>query len=135
MFLNALNIEEKVKFLNLLHIAANIDGEFADAERRQIDAYIAEMGLSPEQTDYTPQTPEEVLAYFSGKDIKIRKSVFVELLAIVFADGKYVEAEKNLVKQAQTRFSLSDEFVKEAHNWINEITPMYLKGFRLVELI
>lgn len=135
MFLNVLNIEEKVKFLNLLYIAANIDGEFPESERNQIDAYVAEMRLSPEQANYTPQTNEEVLSYFAEKDIKIRKIVFVELLAIVFADGKYVEEERNLMEQVKNQFSLSEDFSENAHNWVSEIMQMYTKGFKLVELI
>ena len=135
MFLSVLSNDEKVKFLNLLNNAANVDGDFSEVEQKQIDAYINEMGLSPEQVKFDPLSTEELLAYFSEKSSQIKKCVFVELLALVFVDGKYTEIEKNLLKQTQIQFSLSNEFEKEATDWINEITPMYVKGFKLVELM
>ncbi len=135
MFLSALSIEEKVKFLNLLNLAANIDGNCSDIERKQINGYITEMGLSDEQIIHQPQTVEEILGYFSTRNEIAKKIVFVEMTALIFADGEYTKSEENLVKQAQAHFSLSDDFRKQAIDWINEITPMYLKGFKMVGLI
>lgn len=135
MFLPVLNTAEKVAFVNLLYNAAKVDGHFGQNEQEHIDAYITEMGLTGGQTTDMSYKTETVLELFSKSSFQAKKIVYTELMALIFADGKFSTEEKKFVKQVQISLGISDDFCSDAQKWVQKIIPLYKEGFKLVELI
>jgi tellurite resistance protein len=134
MFLGLLAKEEKRSFLDLIYIAANSDGEFAEKEKAIIEAYVVEMGLSGEDKKPTATDLSEVLSNLSKSKESVKKIVVLEFAAVLMADGKYVDSEKALITQAIERLALAPEFEKTAIDWVNKIIPVYREGFEIVGL-
>lgn len=131
MFLNILNNEEKEDFLNLLINIANVDGDFNDLEKEQINVYVLEMGLSLKEKDQYKKKTKELIEFFSKSTIIVKKAIFVEIIALMIADGMQ-EEETVLLNEIQKAFDFDDKFKNEAIQWYNEILPLYRKGFQLV---
>jgi hypothetical protein len=64
-----------------------------------------------------------------------KRIVYVELMALIFADGKFSKEEEKFVKQVQVSLEIKDDFCKEAHQWVQKIIPLYKDGFKLVGII
>ena len=54
MFLQVMNMEEKMKFLEFVYKIANIDGEYAEEEIEIVNSYKNELGIN--------EIPETVFA-------------------------------------------------------------------------
>ncbi len=134
MFLNVLSSEEKVTFAQLLFKVAHADGHFTADEEIQIDVYLDEMGIGRETTESEHLSINELIQKLAEASENVRRSVFIELVALVFADGDYSSNEKKIIEEMQTAFSFTEAFKEEVISWVNEITPIYLKGFALAGL-
>lgn len=132
MFLNALSIEDKHKFLSILYITAKIDGKLKDCEIAHISAYAAEMGIA--NTDNSTETLEQIISHFKSRPESTRKIVTAELLALAHIDNEFHCAEKILINAAEEEFLLPQEFKVDVIDWITTIQPLYAKGFKLVGL-
>ena len=131
MFLSILNNQEKENFLNLIINVAEIDGDFTDNEKNQINAYILEMGLSLKKKEEYNKSNEALLEEFSSSETVVKKAVFAEVIALALVDGMTKE-EELLLTQMQTKFEFNEEFKMDTINWYKEMIPLYKKGFELV---
>jgi len=131
MFLSILNNQEKENFLNLIINVAEIDGDFTDNEKNQINAYILEMGLSLKEKEEYNKSNEALLEEFSSSETVVKKAVFAEVIALALVDGMTKE-EELLLTQMQTKFEFNEEFKMDTINWYKEMIPLYKKGFELV---
>lgn len=133
MFLNALSVEDKPKFLGLLYIVAKSDGAIEECEISHISAYAGEMGI--ENNDNNSESFENIINYFKSRPETIRKIVIAEVLALAHIDGKFCSAEKMIIENIDKKFSLPKNFKNEILEWVNDIQPLYANGFKLVGLI
>lgn len=133
MFLNALSLEDKPKFLSLLYITAKLDGVLDESEISHIGAYALEMGIENNGHDSEPL--KEVIDHFKARPETIRKIVLTEILALAHIDGKFCSEEQAFVKNMNEEFSLPKDFKDEILAWVNTIQPLYAKGFQLVGLV
>jgi len=131
MFLSILNNQEKENFLNLIINVAEIDGDFTDNEKNQINAYILEMGLSLKEKEEYNKSNEALLEEFSSSETVVKKAIFAEVIALALVDGMTKE-EELLLTQMQTKFEFNEEFKMDTMNWYKQMIPLYKKGFELV---
>jgi len=132
MFLSILNNQEKEDFLNLVTNVAEIDGEFTEAEKNQINAYILEMGLTPKPKDAYNKSNSVLFKELSSSTIQVKRAIFVEVVALMIVDGMKNE-EKVLLNEMQKAFDIKDEFKDQSIAWYSNISPLYKKGFDLIE--
>ena len=135
MFLSVLSKKEKSVFARLLLKLAEIDGVVSPQEEDLISVYLSEMDLSQDDIGFSESTIDELIEVFSRSSEVVKKSTFIELLALAHADNDYSKSEQELLNSIQSSFSLTDDYVNQVIAWINEITPIYIKGFKLAGII
>jgi len=132
MFLSILNNQEKEVFLNLVINVAEIDGEFTQAEQNQISAYVLEMGITLKEKHTYNKSNSELLQELSKSTIQVRRSIFIEIVALMVVDGMKDE-EVILLNTIQKEFNIKDAFKEQSITWYNNIAPLYKQGFDLIE--
>lgn len=134
MFLKALNNQEKVSFLELAMGIANSDDDFSVEERGMIEEYKYEMKL-----DYDLESIDlekdinNLIEDFSASEPATIKKVFIELIGLIRADGKFAESEKVIIKNFMNRYNLSDLYLKNVQDWVQKLNELYQEGMKLIE--
>lgn len=131
MFLSLLQDTEKEDFLNLIINVAEVDGEFTDAEKNQINAYVLEMGLKLQNKESYSKTTEALLENFTKSSTEVKKAVFVEIIALMLVDGMQDE-ESEMLKNMQEQFGFDTAYTNDVIAWYKQMLPLYKKGFELV---
>lgn len=129
MFLGTINESCKESVLDLaLHIAES-DNEFSESEKPIVNAYRQEMGLS-----YQPQKKElkTILDSLALADICDKKKILFEMAALVIADGSYSSEEEKIAKEISTAFNISNDFITQSIEIIDDLNVLYLKASKLV---
>ena len=134
MFLSVLDIEEKDAFMNLLYNVAKIDGNFTETEKAYINAYSVEMGLEMASENAYVNTNEELIEQLSASSKRNQKVIYIELIGLMLTDGMH-KSEKAFLDVLAKEFSISEDETTEIIKWVEDITPMYRKGFELAGLI
>lgn len=125
MYLNLLTDEEKRLFLELEIYMSKEDSEFSAEEKDIIDAHCLEMHI--DSYDYECTRPLiNIISELSEKCTDSEKRIiFLELVAVVLADGLYHEAERAIIEQIKNYFGLNDNDEKEAFDIINALKNNY----------
>ena len=93
MFLSILSNNEREDFLNLAINMAHIDGDFANAEKVQINAYALEMGLTLKDKSAYNKTNDELIAELSKGNMTKGLMVALFGLALGFVGVSPISAE------------------------------------------
>jgi Fe-S-cluster containining protein len=131
MFLYILNNEDKQYFGNLIKLVAESDGEIAILEQDAIDVYQKEMGL--EQIEQMTDNLDSILQYFSTRSDDVKNAVFIETLALVFADNIYAKEEQEVITKLVDLFKIPDTKVNECIQWVKDIQSLYKRGYELIQ--
>lgn len=131
MFLSGLSSSEKSSFLELAHLVASADESIREEEMLMLISYCHEMGLPETVAIAEDRQLEDVLNHFT--DRKSRQIVFMEILALIFADGEYQDEERELLKRIKAKFDISDEKYEAYKSWVRTANEVYRKGYELVE--
>lgn len=132
MFLNRLTLAEKEAFLQLAHHIAHIDDDFSKAERIIIDKYCMEMQV--DDVDYDPEHFDlgAVLAVFQEESHK--KIALLEVMALVFSDGKLHRAEESTLDEIVKHFGLNPNLAVVYKEWAKSILSLFIQGEALIHL-
>ncbi|MCR5575108.1 MAG: hypothetical protein K6F78_09870 [Bacteroidaceae bacterium] len=113
MFLLELSKKEKQTFLNLANLIVGTDGVVMDAEKQMLAQYAAEMQLKDE--DIVVETDlDKLIADAKEFSPRVKRIVYVELLAIANVDGLFDEKEKAIFVQLAKAFQYDEAFVEAA---------------------
>jgi hypothetical protein len=91
MFLNELNRQESVAFINLVNQFANIDEVFAKEEKELIEDYLEELNIEADKVDSLNY--EEAINELKKCSNRIKSIVYFELVGLALVDGEYGEKE------------------------------------------
>jgi uncharacterized tellurite resistance protein B-like protein len=129
MFLGTIDETYKKSVLDLALYIAESDNEFSETEKSVIDAYRQEMGLT-----YQPQKKELKIIFdsLSQADSNDKRKILFEMAALVIADGSYSDEEEKIVKEISAAFNISDDFITQAIEIIDDLNMLYLKASKLV---
>jgi len=130
MFLNQLTTQEKYYFLELAHKIIIADGKIVESEKNLFNAFVKEMELKNEY-ELTGIDTNIILENISSP--KVQKIFFVELLSLSLTDNHMDENEKMIIMEIKDKFSLSDEYLESAKNWIFEFNDVYKDGLKLID--
>jgi len=131
MFLSILSNNEREDFLNLAINMAHIDGDFANAEKIQINAYVLEMGLTLKDKSAYSKNNDELITELSKSNIATKKTIFAEIIALALVDGIH-SIEEELLNTMQIKFDLDNKFKQDLTDWYGQILPLYRRGYELV---
>ncbi len=119
MFLNQLTVLEKEAFISLSIHAAKANWVFADEEYAILEEYCMEMGIA--FFDAENIKPIDVIVdVFKESTDHNKKIVLLEILGLVYSDGKFDEREKAFVKEYARKIGLTDSDVEKQTKLINK---------------
>lgn len=107
MFLDILNDNQKIMFLDMATHVAQSNGLVDDAEQNMLSQYCNEMGISYEMADLN--TIDNIISGFAGAEESVKKVVVFELLGLGYIDGEFDSLESSIVKDFALRIGLSEE--------------------------
>ena len=133
MFLNRLSAEEKNAFLVLAHHVARSDADFSAEERIIIAKYCMEMQIDDiDDYDETPFDLEQILDQF--ETASHRNIVLLELMALVYADGRLAQQESMLLDRFVDHCHMNPNLSIIYKEWAKNILSLYTQGEALIHL-
>lgn len=91
MFLNELNKNESIAFINLVKQFANVDNVFAKEEKELIEDYLEELNLKIEdikELDY-----EGIINILKQSSTRAKSIIYFEMVGLALVDGEYEDRE------------------------------------------
>lgn len=133
MFLNLLNSIEKDNFMQLAMAIIKADGIIEESEKQIQSAYANEMQMQicnyEEQVDI-----DKIIEEFAmNSTAQTKRIVFLELLALAFADGNCAIEEKTLIQQLANAFDIDRTFIEKAINLEDAYMTVYMSLINMVE--
>jgi tellurite resistance protein len=129
MFLSQIASDDlKKSFLELTHYVAGVDGHVNEKERDYLDEYMYEMAMD----DFIP-TGKLLAEIIQGVEDPAHKNIFfLEILALIFADGQYNDQEKQAVREIRDVFGFSEEKYETFKHWVSRMSKLHAEGVQLV---
>ena len=110
-----------------------VDGVVEESEKQILSAYANEMQIPVCNLD-EPYNADSIIKEFAmHSTLQTKRIVFLELLALAFADGSYTTEEKALVQQLANAFELDRVFIERAINLEDAYVAVYMSLVNLVE--
>lgn len=133
MFLNSLNPTEKDNFMKLAVAVIKADGVVEEPEKQILSAYANEMQIPVCNLDEQCDADNIIKEFAMTSTPQTKRIVFLELLALAFADGNYAAEEKALVQQLADAFEFDKAFIEQAINLEDAYVVAYMSLVNLVE--
>lgn len=125
MYLNLLSYEHKHVFRELEIYLALSDEGLDEKEKNIIKAHCLEMHI--DHNDYKCEMPIELIKDIIRNEFTEieKRAAFIEVIAVIMADGLYHDKEKELMLSLRTDFGIS----KEQEEWIIGLIELYNSFF------
>lgn len=133
MFLNSLNPTEKGNFMKLAVAVIKADGVVEESENQILSAYASEMQIPVCNLEEQGDADKIIKEFAMNSTLQTKRIVFLELLALAFADGSYAAEEKALVQQLADAFEFDRAFIEQAINLEDAYVAAYMSLVNLVE--
>ena len=133
MFLNSLNPTEKDNFMKLAVALIKADGVVEESEKQILSAYANEMLIPIFNLDEQCDVDSIIKEFAMTSTPQTKRIIFLELLALAFADGNYATEEKALVQQLADAFEFDKAFIEQAINLEDAYVAAYMSLVNLVE--
>lgn len=123
MFLRTLSEEDKLKYLELARLVADIDGTSGDKEKEMIHQAMGEMQVH--QMPPVQLSIDELIKHFANKSSEIKKAVLFELYSLVVCDEKMADEEKAVMKNIISAFDINKKKAKEIKQLAVDLQKQY----------
>ena len=110
-----------------------VDGIVEESEKQILSAYANEMQIPVCNLDKQCDADSIIKEFAVTSTLQTKRIVFLELLALAFADGNYTAEEKALVQQIASAFELDKAFIEQAINTEDAYMAVYMSLVNLVE--
>ena len=132
MFLNRLEKEEKIAFLELAHYVARSDNDFSLSQKDIINNYCIEMQIEDISFNVKEFDIYNTLGKITNK--KSQKIVLLEIMALIYSDNFLHEEERKVLEKILEEFNLIYHLATVYGEWAKAILSLYIQGNALVEL-
>ena len=132
MFLNNLEEEEKLAFLELAHYVANCDDDYSKEEKNIIGKYCMEMQMENINFDVEKFDIHDILSKVKSK--RSRKVVLLEIMALIYSDDFIHEQERKVLEEILKEFDLNDSLAIVYEQWAKTMLSQYKQGSALLNL-
>lgn len=133
MFLNSLSPIEKDNFMKLAISVIKADGIIEELEKQVLSAYANEMQIGIEDIDVQIDIDKTIETLANESTDQSKRIIFVELLALAFADGNYANEEKNIIQKLANSFNFGKDFMERAISLQDSYIAAYMSLVHLVE--
>ncbi len=131
MFLNELNKNEALAFVNLVKKFATVDEVFAKEEEELINDYIEELNLK--NLEIANESLEVSVNTLKSSSNRNKNIVFFELVGLALVDGNYDEKEIVFLNNLAKDFGIDEIKVNSYINFFHEVQLLYTVTFSNVE--
>jgi uncharacterized tellurite resistance protein B-like protein len=132
MFLNRLEKEEKIAFLELAHYIARSDNDFSKLEENIINEYCIEMQIYNVNFDENLFDIDKTLSKISDK--KSQKIVLLEVITLIYSDNYLHIGEQKVLDTIVEKFDIDKTLYVVYTEWAKSILALYIQGDALIEL-
>ncbi len=132
MFLNRLNQEEKIAFLELAHYIARSDNDFSKLQKDIIAKYCMEMQI--EDIEYDANAFDIYTTLDKIQNPRSRKIVLLEIMALIYSDDFLHEEERKVLEKVLEEFALNYNLAVVYTQWAKTMLSLYTQGNALIEL-
>ena len=132
MFLNRLNQDEKMAFLELAHHIARSDNNFSEDQKSIIAKYCMEMQI--EDITYDADSFDIYTTLDKIKDQRSRKIVLLEIMALIYSDDFLHEEERKVLEKILEEFDLNYNLSVVYTQWAKTMLSLYIQGSALIEI-
>ena len=105
MFLNELNKDESICFLNLVSIFSNVDNKFAREEKVLVDEYREELGIY--NKEIKTMEYDEIISTLKNSSDKAKRIIYFELVGLALVDGEYEDEEIDFLEKVASELNIS----------------------------
>ncbi len=132
MYLNYINEREKLIFLEIATNVAKANGQIDDDEQTFLDHYAEQLNIKDAKNiQFQGLSLKEAVNKIESEESK--KAIFIECIALSFADEIYHEEQKEIIHDLRNAFGFSFEFYHDVKNWVIKVNELYKKGLKLVD--
>lgn len=121
MFLDQLQPDEKIAFLELAYLLASADGILAVKEELILEEYRHELQID-EKYKIRHLSIEEILKAFQSE--RSKNVALTELFRLIFSDGVYQDEERNSVQLIKTYFGFDPHQFQSFKDWVLKIREL-----------
>ena len=97
MFLNEMNKNEAIAFINLVRELVKVDNDFAKEEKRLVEEYMEELQLKDSEVNNLNY--DEIMDVLKVSSSRIKSIVYFELVGLSLIDGNYDEKENDFLEK------------------------------------
>lgn len=97
MFLNEMNKNEAIAFINLVREFVKVDNDFAKEEKRLVEEYMEELQLKDSEVNNLNY--DEIMDVLKVSSSRIKSIVYFELVGLSLIDGNYDEKENDFLEK------------------------------------
>lgn len=130
MFLYYLNTNEGEAFLELANIAIMADGVVKDCEIAEIESYKIELGMQDYQIKNLSY--ESILNVFKDSSKQVKRSIIIELTAILYSDKEIDEFEITWIEKLSKDLSIEDKDFQRLLRWAKDLADFVEVGLMYI---
>jgi len=119
--------------MKLAMVMIKADGIVEDSEKQIMSAYANEMQITVRDFDEHDEIDRAIEEFAMNSTAQTKRIVFLELLALAFADGDHAAEEKALMRRLADTFGLDREFIEQAINLEDAYLTVYSSLVNLIE--
>ncbi|WP_066896089.1 TerB family tellurite resistance protein [Clostridium nigeriense] len=123
MFLNELNKDEAMCFLNLVSTFAKVDNKFAEEEKRLLADYKEELGITDEEMKFIEFN--DIISLLKKSSYRARSIIYFELVGVALVDGEYEVEEIDFLEKVSSEFDVSRSKKIAIANYFYNFTDVY----------
>jgi uncharacterized tellurite resistance protein B-like protein len=129
VFLNELNKNEGIAFMQLVRYLANSDNTFAKEEKNLYEDYLKELGIS--EGEIKELDLNEVYTTLNNSTQRNKNIVYFELIGLALIDGEYQESEVEVLEKIGGKLDISRSKRIAFANYFYNFVDVY--GFSVVD--
>ena len=129
MFLNELNKNEGIAFMQLVKVLANSDNVFAKEEKNLYKDYLKELEI--EECEVSDSDLNTIYKKLSSSSDRSKNIIYFELIGLALIDGEYDEKEVGLLETLGERLDIKRSKRIAFANYFYNFVDVY--GFSVVD--
>ena len=130
MFLYYLNTNEGEAFLELANIAIMADGVVKDCEIAVIENYKKELSMQDYQIKNLSY--ESILNVFKDSSKQVKRSIIIELTAILYSDKEIDESEITWIDKLSKDLNIEEKEFQRLLRWAKDLADFVEVGLMYI---
>ena len=130
MFLEMLDKNERILFMELCYLAMECDGVIAEEEEKIIATYAYECKLENYQRQ--GKSLEECFAALKESSRPHRKIILLELIGVWAADNEWKDKEVQMMEDVAKGLAIPPSRMNRLKRWSRELRTMISDGYQLI---